>query len=268
MGTIVYNGVRSDSFGLVVEHPPNYQYPEREYDLTHIPGRNGDYINDYGSYQNVPRKYEVAIGEYDGDFDTFATRIADWLHSGAGYLRLEDSYQPEYYRMAMYMEENEIENILAQAGRVTISFNCMPQRFLKSGEAAVYFGAHGSLTNPTNQKAVPIVHAWIDVNQTGVVRVNGYVISIKVIDSTLGDLQDSANADLLDSNGNKLTETRTVELIIDCVSQDVYSGSYTNRNSVVTLGNDEFPVLNPGENPITFFDGIKAVSVTPNWWRI
>ena len=149
MGVVLFNGVSSADYGIQVEHPPEYQTPARDYEVIHIPGRNGDLVIDSGSYQNVSRSYQIAIGDLEKDFTSMANAIAEWLNSASGYARLEDSYEPEYYRMAMFQDEITVENILQHAGRTTINFNCKPQRFLKSGETSLLISAPTTLYNPT-----------------------------------------------------------------------------------------------------------------------
>lgn len=139
MGIVIFDGRSSKNYGIQVEHPPGYQTPARDYEMVHIPGRNGDLLIDNGSYQNVSREYEIAVGSEDGDFTEMANRIAEWLHSAPGYARLEDSYEPGYYRMAACSEGITVENLEQHAGRAKAVFNCKPQRFLKSGEEAVGF---------------------------------------------------------------------------------------------------------------------------------
>ncbi len=137
MGIVIFDGRSSKNYGIQVEHPPGYQTPARDYEMVHIPGRNGDLLIDNGSYQNVSREYEIAVGSEDGDFTEMANRIAEWLHSAPGYARLEDSYEPGYYRMAACSEGITVENLEQHAGRAKAVFNCKPQRFLKSGEEIV-----------------------------------------------------------------------------------------------------------------------------------
>ena len=36
MGVIIYNGVSSEEFAIQVEHPPGYETPEKDYEITHI----------------------------------------------------------------------------------------------------------------------------------------------------------------------------------------------------------------------------------------
>ncbi len=137
MGIVIFDGRSSKNYGIQVEHPPGYQTPARDYEMVHIPGRNGDLLIDNGSYQNVSREYEIAVGSEDGDFTEMANRIAEWLYSTSGYARLEDSYEPGYYRMAACQEGITVENLEQHAGRAKVVFNCKPQRFLKSGEEIV-----------------------------------------------------------------------------------------------------------------------------------
>ena len=44
MGVIVFNGVSSADYGIVVEHFPDTSMPQRDYGKTHVTGRNGDIV--------------------------------------------------------------------------------------------------------------------------------------------------------------------------------------------------------------------------------
>ena len=50
MGVIIFNGIPSTNYGIHVEKPPVYATPERDYEVVHIPGRNGDLVIDNGSW--------------------------------------------------------------------------------------------------------------------------------------------------------------------------------------------------------------------------
>lgn len=237
MGVIIFNGISSMDYHIQVEHPPSYEIPSKDYDITHVPGRNGDIFIDKGSYQNVGRSYEIAVGSLEMDFTKLANGISEWLHSASGYGRLEDSYEPDYYRLAVYEESVTIENILQHAGRVTVSFNCKPQRFLKSGEQSAVFTGVGQLFNPTGFQSLPIINVY--GNGGGILGVGGYKVIISAIGSSI---------------------------TIDSEMQDVYSGTM-NRNSSVTLSKG-FPKLVPGNNEISFSGGITSVEVIPKWWTL
>lgn len=239
MGVIIFNGIPSTNYGIHVETPPVYATPERDYGVVHIPGRNGDLVIDNGSYKNVTRKYSISVGEIDGNFTTLAAGVSEWLHSASGYARLEDSYESDYFRLAYYVADAEMENLFHQAGKMSIEFNCKPARFLKAGERAVPFTTAGSISNPTFQKSFPKL--TVVVSGSGTLTIGDQTITISGL-------------------------TNSTRMVIDSELQDVYEeGSLTNLNSKVSFS-DGFPLLIPGVNTITFTGSITSVEVIPRWW--
>lgn len=236
MGLIVYNGKSSKEYSILVEHPPGYEYPEKDLVITHVPGRNGDVIYDTGSYQNVDRKYDVAVAAEKDSYEVVANKLSEWLHSARTYARLEDSYEPEYYRMAIYKESNALDCIYRGGGRTTVLFNCKPQRFLKSGEVPVKFDERGYLFNPTGFASKPIIK--FTATEPTSLYINGRTIQIKEACS---------------------------DLVIDCDIQNCYSGTQY-KNSIVKM--EAFPTLKSGENEISFLSGISNLEITPNWWTL
>lgn len=237
MGLVIFNGVSSRDCLIQVEHPPGYTYPERDYESVHVPGRNGDVVVDSGSYKNIEREYEIAIGDGCTEFIVAARKVSEWLHSTSTYARLEDSYEPDYYRMAIYQEGNTFKNVLERAGRATIRFSCKPQCFLKSGEKLLTFTSSGVIKNPTKFEALPVI--TVNGSGAGTLNIAGSQVSISQI-----------------TNG----------MVVNCALQDVYS-STLNLNSKVTLAK-EFPKLPPGESVISFSGGITSVVIVPNWWTL
>lgn len=242
MGVVIFNGVRSSDLGILVEHGPVYSIPERDYEVVHVPGRNGDIYIDKGSYKNGKQPYEIAVADLNlkKDFTMLANTLSKWLHPKPGYCRLEDSYSPDYYRMAMYYESLDIENILFHAGRATITFDCKPQRFLKSGEKTVRFTKAGKLRNPTLETAKPLITIKGSASGSGTFQIGTFTGSISNIRSTI---------------------------TLDSELQDAYSG-VTNRNADVTLGSGGFPKLVPGESGISFSGSITSMEVIPRWWTV
>lgn len=158
MGIIIFNGKSSLEYGLQVEHYPSYEAPQRDYELTHVPGRNGDVLVDSGSYKNVNREYELASGSCSPDTFTFLVQqFIDWLCSFPGYGILEDSYDDDHYRVAVYDESLSITNIQNRAGRAKIRFNCKPQRFLKTGDVPIILEEPGFIENKTRFASRPVL---------------------------------------------------------------------------------------------------------------
>ena len=234
MGVIIFNNKSSADCRIQVAHPPGYAYPERDYTITHIPGRNGDIIQDNGCYKNVERTYEVSFDAPNEDFATYANAVSDWLHSTTGYARLEDSYEPNYYRMATYQESNIFENLYNKAGTATIVFECKPQRFLKTGDNTITIQNSLTIINPTGFEAYPLFKV---TGTSGVLTVNGNSITFSSIDGFV---------------------------MLDCELQDAYKENI-NKNSTIS---GTFPVLKPGSNTIRWTGGISSVTMKPRWWTI
>ena len=234
MGVIIFNNKSSADCRIQVAHPPGYAYPERDYTITHIPGRNGDIIQDNGCYKNVERTYEVSFDVPNEDFATYANAVSAWLHSTTGYARLEDSYEPNYYRMATYQESNIFENLYNQAGTATIVFECKPQRFLKTGDNTIAIQNSLTIMNPTGFEAYPLFKV---TGTSGILTVNGNSITFSSIDDFV---------------------------MLDCELQDAYKET-TNKNSTVS---GTFPVLKPGSNTISWTGDISSVTMKPRWWTI
>ena len=234
MGVIIFNNKSSADCRIQVAHPPGYAYPERDYTITHIPGRNGDIIQDNGCYKNVERTYEVSFDAPNEDFATYANAVSAWLHSTTGYARLEDSYEPNYYRMATYQESNIFENLYNQAGTATIVFECKPQRFLKTGDNTITIKNSLTIMNPTGFEAYPLFKV---TGTSGVLTVNGNSITFSSIDDFV---------------------------MLDCELQDAYKEN-VNKNSTIS---GTFPVLKPGSNTIRWTGSISSVTMKPRWWTI
>ncbi len=159
MGKIIFNNISSEDLGLVVQTPPSYEFPAKDVESTHVIGRNGDVVIDNSSYKNVTRTYNVASVFRKGtNFVQNANRIVEWLYSSKGYARLEDTYEPDYYRKAVYSSGGDnLSNYYDEATVIKISFVCQPQRWLKIGEeeTKIQNGESAILSNPTKYTALP-----------------------------------------------------------------------------------------------------------------
>lgn len=255
MGTIIFNGVSSADLGLVIQAPPVYNIPKRNYEVTHIPGRNGDVVIDTGSYDNVDRTYNIAtVFKKDEKFIDKTVSINEWLHSAKGYARLEDSYDPDVYRLAMYDENNSYTNIYNQVTATLITFNCKPQRYYLSGDVYQNIPYDSSTTtlnltlrNETMYNAHPEIKVKTSTTNNIEIRINGVLyFTIERFDSV-------------------------VDLIIDCENMECYhivsEGEYANDNNKVTLNNKSFPILSPGNNIVNITNSSEGY-IKPRWWSL
>lgn len=188
--TFSFDGISSDTFNLFISEAGPHGAPERAVEMLEIPGRNGFYALDQGRFNNTEVTYHVVVdGDDDEDFAEAMADVREWLCSGTGYKRLEDDYNPNEYRMAVYRNGFETDEAFWNGAEFDITFDCKPQRWLTSGETATAVANNGTLTNPTLFDAEPL----LEVKGYGGIEFNGYEIDIENV--TLGriDIADGYN---------------------------------------------------------------------------
>lgn len=230
---MVFDGVSSADYGIYVASVEGLNAPKRSLEEVTVPGRNGSLTYDNGSYDDISLSYvfytKKHVTENVRDFRNF-------ILSAAGKKRLEDTLHPEEYRMGRPEEGLEMDTSDRKGGSFTMSFKCSPQRFLKTGEHKKTFTASGTIYNPTQMEAKPLIRVY----GSGELTVGDRLVTIA-----------DHSYDYID---------------IDCMICDCYFGS-TNANGSVTISTD-YPVLEPGKNGITLGTGITKVEITPRWWQL
>jgi len=242
MHTFTFNGKSTEDFNVRVSGEATWGKPAPIYERVTVPGRNGEIVIHTGAYENVPIQYRCGIVK---DFDENYAAFVNYLLSSKGYLKLQDTYHPEYYRLAM------VESIDApsmerryKAGEFAVTFSCKPQTYLASGDTPITVtSAYSStttksITNPTLFDAKPLIRVY----GTGVFGIAGSTITI--------------------TSANSYTD-------IDCETQNAYKDTgATNCNGNIQLSGDAFPTFPAGTHSITLYSGITQVIFTPRWWQL
>lgn len=235
--SFVFNYKNSKDFGLYISGGGTYGAPARNYDTIAVPGRNGLLYIDNNRYDNVDVVYKGSF--IFENYDQNMRAMRSWLLSPAGYTRLEDTYHPDEYRMAVFKGPIDPDTWYdLTAGQFDLTFDCKPQRFLKSGEPEYPIAQDSVLYNPTQFKALPLIETW----GVGSFTINGVRISIGV------DYRPT---------------------YIDCELQTAYGGSAVkvNCNNYLTLTDKVFPSLDPGANEIKL-GSLTKMSIIPRWWQL
>ena len=144
--SITWNGVNSDTIGVIVERIPNRYVPTRRFSPQQVAGRNGNILLVDKSFPNVEQEYEVYLSAEAQGLPSVARACAEWLMGPDGYCRLEDSYDTTVYREAFLLGGFDIENILNKFGRCTITFSCKPQKYLLTGDTPIEIPAGTTTT--------------------------------------------------------------------------------------------------------------------------
>lgn len=233
MHSLTFNGKNSALYGLMVTGSGTYNAPERDYESIAIPGRNGELTLDNGRFKNIRVTYPAFVRPPLADNMRL---IRAWLCSVQGYARLTDDYDPGYFRLARFVDGLTVEGkAMNTVGEMKIQFDCQPQRFSIAGETPLTYlsivrGA--TITNPEAFPALPI----IKTSKAGTITVNGKRLTVP-------------------SAGEELT--------IDCEMQAAYAGT----TSYSSLVEGEWPVLEPGENTLSWTVGM-VTEIIPRWWTV
>ena len=232
---IFYNGRSSDDFSVIVEQYPDRPIPQRKGESWSVPGRSGDAYAPEEAWENVTRSYEVYLSAEKPGLPVIASRAMAWL-SAAGYHELWDEYDRDTFVMATFKDKADIKNIQNAFGRFTLSFDCWPQRFLRSGAEELRFTAAAELINPTGFTAEPLI--TLEGSGSGTLRVGDYTITVSECSGT----------------------------VLDCRDDNAYrAADGFNLNTGVS---GDFPRLPPSKNEVIFSGGITAVRIVPRWYWI
>ena len=228
-----FGGANSLAFDVWLQNPHSENMPEKDVELLTIPGRLGEMIIDHNRWKNVRLPYDLAI---DKNFIKNFRGLKSAMLSKQGYQRLENSFEPDVFRLAtVYQMIEPNSSYLHKAGQFTVVFDCKPQRFLKSGTEPITFAKHGSLSNFTGYPAQPLIR--VEYSGEGELHIGAYTV--------------------------KLYDTAAGELTIDCETMDAYREDEPMNH---LIGCEKFPVLEAGSNAISWTGGITAVEITPRWW--
>lgn len=175
---LTFDGISSRSYGVYISGDAAYNAPERDVEMIDIPGRDGSYAYDKGRFQNITVTYPAGIfGDTESDFADGISDFRNAIAAKKGYKRLTDEYNPDEYRMAVYRSGLDVTPAQLKAGEFEIVFDCMPQRFLTSGETATAVASGGTITNPTLFDAKPLLS--FKATSTGSITIGGKTIGIK-----------------------------------------------------------------------------------------
>lgn len=232
MNTLSING--TPIADIWVDASLSFNKPQKNVEKFSVPGRSGDLLVDYGTWQNVLIVYPCLIR---GNFDTAFETLCNLLGSMKGYQKIECSNDSTHFRLGrpVVPQSPEVKR-LNKDGYFDLQFDCKPQRFLVSGETeTTYTSSSATLNNPTRFDAKPMIR----VTGSGTCTVNDTTITV--------------------ASGYSYVD-------IDCEAMECFYGS-TNANSKVSFSGNNFPVLSPGNNTISK-GTVTSVKIKPRFWEL
>ena len=240
---IEFAGIRSDERYLIVEHYPQRFFPKRKYIVQTVPG-GGDIVlsESDDAFSNYDQPYSVFFDSKGPGLSQASRKIAEWLLGNPGYQRLEDSYDPDFYRMAYCKGGEQFVNWLNEYGQGTLTFTCAPKRYYKSGEIPIIATKNMKLYSPSTFKSKPLI------------RITG---------------SGSGEITITDKNGTAKTfaiGSLSGTTVIDSERHTAVRNGSTNVNNNVTSPYENLYL--DSESTITWNNAISTLTITPRWWTI
>ena len=230
----LFAGESSKDYGIYISGENTFNAPQKEYETQTILGKSGDLLIDKNRYKNIPVTYPAFIRQ---KFAFHAEAARNWLLSQSGYQRLEDSYNPDLFRLGYFAGPIDFDmRFLNQSGEMELTFICKPYRYRKSGEKSVILTSSNTMYNPERFSAKPY---------------------IKIVGNGAGTL----------TVGDKVWELKGIDeyLEIDSEMMNCFKGTELRNNMVSGEG---FPELAPGKTGISWTGNISHVEIKPRWCTI
>lgn len=229
------DGVRCDTVGIRLQGPLTFDAPTPKMTSVTVPGRNGDLHYYEGAYNNVSGEARcfALLKQY---VTSALNAVSKWSLMEPGYHKLETTEEPEIYRMAAITSGHETEIRMRILAPFTLRFDCMPQKFLKSGLNEINLQQNATIYNEWFP-ALPLI--TINGSGEGQLTINGTTINL-----------------LSGFKG---------PLIYDADTQNAYY-NHSNKNSEIKA--PEPLVLPNGKCDIAWSGGVESVSIIPRWWTL
>lgn len=246
---LIFDDKNTMDFGVYLYSSSTLNASRRDAEGESVVGKNGDVIRDKGRLENLPLTYTGLIRE---ELRSNITALRGFMLSRIGYCRLQDSFNPDEFRMAKFEEGFEVTHDRTfNMAKFQMVFNCRPERWLVEGEHDVAISSSNTvLLNPTYFDAKP----FFTVTGNGTITVsNDDVTYTMVLSGTSG------------------------EYYIDCENMDCYSvnasDEYVNLNSKIVLSDTmgdypHFPVLAGDKESTITATGFTSVSMKARWWTV
>ncbi|HEP1430614.1 TPA: phage tail family protein [Streptococcus pyogenes] len=231
MRYIEFNGTKSDSLGLLLERERSIKSTSNDVNLIEVDGRDGVLIKDNERLKAVEQDFPFSLV---GDVAVNQQKISEWLHV-KGWHDLVLSWDKDYIYRASVVNLFEIDEILKQFGRLKVNFLIHPIKYLKTGKQEVSLVNGGTLQNPGNVQAKPILK--IKGTGDGVLTINSFKTGLENVQG---------------------------ELVIDMERHLVYKGVLSAWDNIVRTEHHRMPLFDVGQNKISW-TGSFTITAVPNW---
>ena len=227
MLSIKWKGIDSDTIpGLIICELPPITKPKMKTNIIKIDGRDGDIIEDLG-YESYTKNIKIGLTRnYD------INQIIKYF-TGSGDLIL--SNEPDKIYKSRIIEKIDYDKLL-RFKTSTIKFYTQPFKY-KKDESKV-------ILNITSETSVTVNNIGLEESKPIIKLTGTGTVAISLNGATVF---------------NYTFPDNETEVIIDSTEQEAYyEGIYKNR-----FMSGEFPILEPGENEISWTGSLTKIEIEP-----
>ena len=222
-------------YGLLITKRPTLPSPKRRVTYIDIPGRDSSLRYDENTYEDITIAVECTL-KGSNLFEQIDL-IKGWLFS-AEESDLIFSFQKDKKYKAQVVNNIDFAQTFKVISQFVIVFNCRPFKYEVSNESIIISSGLGtSLLNEGTITSRPITRVYCTGN--GSFKINNLEVSLSNVNVPFITID---------------SEVEEAYTIID--------GVISNANNLVY---GEFPILEVGNNIITYTGGITRIEITPNW---
>lgn len=233
----VYGGKSSLDFDLHVSYENTPSSPEYDLEFVEVYGRDGDLTLDNKRMKSFSKPIITTL-QTQANVDEQAHKISQWLKTDIRYKELNLSWDPYYTYRAIFFERYDIEDILPKFGRLRLPFRWHPVKYRNSGLSSKEITHGYNLYNPELRLSKPLIQ--IIGNGEITLYVNGKEWCL---------LKDVFEHITIDSDVEIAKKNKTMQ-----------------NNKLIDSENiDLYPLLQPGDNIITWTGEVQSVHITPRW---
>lgn len=230
---IFFNDSSILDLGIYAVKRPNIPIAERNIEEKELKGRDGSLTTDYKTYKNISIDIEFNFIEVKYYYEKVRI-INKWLNNIIdNKIRFTDN--PEYFYKVKYTLYKDIVRTYKVKGSFVVSFICEPFQYTDCGQDEIVVSNNSFLDNPSYIEAKPI----IKLLGTGIVTI---YINSKPLIINLGQ-----------------------NITIDCELREAYKIINGIKENLSTTLKGKWPVLESGENTVSYTGNITKLVIIPNW---
>ena len=233
-----YKGVNSIDMYMHIENDISFPSPEADVEFVEVLGRDGEVAIDNNRLKSVNFSIPIRLKPpRSKDINQVATEISNWLKEEIGWFPLRFSGSPDYEYIAIQYEQFDIQETLKQYGKTVITFKLKPYK-RKINTEIIEVSNGMSITNQESKSSKPLIRIY----GTGDITIKNNDkdwIRLKAVDE---------------------------QITIDSELMTVYRDTRPQYEKMIDLG--AFPILNTGNNVISWTGNVTRMELEPRWVAI